>query len=349
MTEVPPPFIAPDVAILSPAPAASHRSRSNFFRLARNILIVLVVFAAWEILRSFCAYTDDAYVRADLVALAPQVTGHLIDVAITDNQPIHRGDLLVKIDPEPFQLAVNSSQAMLQEAAAGAQAAHDSIGAAQDELDAADAILQNAEATQARAAALGQAGFASRKAQDDALSALRDAQAAVAAKQALLEHARAQRAAKQAAVALAQAELDSAQWQLARTVIRSPVDGTVNNLNLQIGDTALADTPLIGIIAAHSWRIIANYKQSYLPALRPGETAWIWLDAHPWRFYRARIAGIGRGISRQQGDNGLLPYIAPTTEWIRLQHRFPVTIDLVNPPAGLTLYMGADARCIIFP
>jgi membrane fusion protein, multidrug efflux system len=311
--------------------------------------MVAILFAAWQISKSFCAYTADAYVRADLVALAPQITGHIIEVAVTDNQEVDRGDLLVKIDPEPFQLAVDSSQATLLETNADAGAASDSIAAAQDDLDAATAILQNAASTESRAASLGQAGFASRQTEDNALSALRDAQAAVAAKRALLDHARAQLAAKQAAVAVARAELKSAKWGLARTTIRSPTDGTVNNLSLQIGDTAQADTPLIGIIASHSWRLIANYKQSYLPALHPGQAAWVWLDSHPWHLYRGRIAGIGRGISRQQGDNGLLPYVAPTTDWIRLQHRFPVTIDLVNPPAGLTLYMGADARCLIFP
>jgi membrane fusion protein, multidrug efflux system len=178
---------------------------------------------------------------------------------------------------------------------------------------------------------------------------LRDAQANVAAKRAILDNAHAQLAAQQAAIAVAQAELASAEWQLARTTIHAPVDGTVNNLNPQVGDTAQANTPLIGIIAAHNWRIVANYKQSFLASLHPGGAAWIWLDAHPWHLYRARIRSIGRGISRHPGDDGLLPYVAPTTDWIRLQHRFPVTIDLVNPPPDLTLYMGADARCIVFP
>ncbi len=343
------PPVASAAPVIPPEKLSSRSAKSRVPRLAITVLVIAVVFAAWQISKSFCAYTADAYVRADLVALAPQVTGHITEVDVTDNQQINRGDLLVKVDPEPFQLAVDSSQATLQEANADAGAASDSVAAAEDDLEAAGAILQNAASTENRAASLSQAGFGSREAQDQALSAFRDAQAGVAAKRALLDHDRAQLAAKQAAVAVARAELDSAEWELARTIIRSPVDGTVNNLRLQIGDTAQADTPLIGIIASDSWRIIANYKQSYLPALQAGQTVWIWLDAHPWHLYRGRIVGIGRGISRQPGDGGLLPYVAPTTDWIRLQHRFPVTIDLVDPPANLTLYMGADARCLIFP
>jgi membrane fusion protein, multidrug efflux system len=349
MSELPPP---PDPPPSEPVPIpvqVTPRPHSRLLRPALALLGVIILFIAWEILTSFVAYTDDAYVRSDLVALAPQVTGHLVVITVVDDQAVQRGDLLAKIDPEPFQLAVDAANASLQQADAEADAMRDSMAAAQDQLDAANALLPDAEATERRATALGSAGFASRKAQEDAFAALRDAQADVAAKQATRDSVQAQLAAKQAAVVLAKAQLASAQWQLARTVIRAPVDGIVNNLNLQIGDTAQADTPLIGIVAANSWRIIANYKQSYLSSLRPGDTAWIWLDAHPWRFYRARIRSIGRAISRQPGDNGLLPYVPPTTDWIRLQHRFPVTVDLVDPPAGLTLYMGADARCIVFP
>jgi multidrug efflux system membrane fusion protein len=313
------------------------------------LVAAIGLFIAWQVLTSFVAYTDDAYVRSDLIALAPQVTGHLIAVDVVDEQEVHRGDLLASIDPEPFQLAVAADQASLRQANADAAAAGDSVTAAQDQADAAQALLANAQITEQRQAALGQSGFASRTEQDNALAVLRTSQADASAKQAMLATAQAELAAAQAAIAHAQATLDLAQWQLARTAITAPVDGVVINLNLRRGDTAQANTPLIGIVADSNWRIIANYKQSYLPGLHPGTTAWIWLDAHPWHIYRGRIRSIGRAIARQPGDDGLLPYVAPTTDWIRLQHRFPVTIDLVDPPPGLTLYMGADARCLVFP
>jgi multidrug efflux system membrane fusion protein len=150
------------------------------------------------------------------------------------------------------------------------------------------------------------------------------------------------------AVAAARAALDLADWQLTQTEIRAPADGAINNLGVNPGDTATAGTPLIGIVDAAGWRIVANYKESYIAGLHEGETAWVWLDTHPWRFYRARIEGVARGISRNEAEGRLLPYVAPTTDWIRLKRRFPVTLTLVDPPAGLMLYMGADARALIF-
>ncbi len=339
------PPAAETVAPALPPPPAVHRLR----RLVIGVGAVAGIFVAWEVVTRTIAYTDDAYVRSDLVAVAPQVTGHIIEVAVTDNQAVHRGDLLVRIDPVPFQLAVQARQATLREATRQAAADQDAIAAAQAGVTIANATSDDARTTEKRVSALALEDAASRQARDDAEAALSRAEATVAGARAMLQRAQALLDVQQNAIAQAQAELATAQWQLDRTDIPAPVDGTINNLDLQVGDTAHADTPLIGIVAAHAWRIIANYKQDYLHFLKPGQTAWVWLDSHPWHFYRARIAGIGRGISRAAGDGALLPYVAPTTDWIRLQRRFPVTIDLVDPPPDLTLYMGADARALVFP
>ena len=318
-------------------------------RTLLGIGALLLLLVAWQLLTSFVAYTDDAYVRSDLVAMAPQVTGHIITVAVSDNQIVHTGDLLIEIDPTPFQLAVNASRAELLRANATAQAGQASKAAAHDQLASAAAQLTDAQSIENRIAAISQSGAISRDEQDEALASSRSSQARVAANRAAIDRMQSLLTAQQGAIAQAQAELASAEWRLARTRIVAPVDGTINNLNVQVGDTAEADRPLIGIVAASGWRVIANYKQSYLSSLHPGATAWIWLDSHPWHLYRGRIRSIGRGIDRERGETRLLPYVSPSTDWIRLQHRFPVTIDLIDRPAGLTLYMGADARSLIFP
>jgi multidrug efflux system membrane fusion protein len=153
----------------------------------------------------------------------------------------------------------------------------------------------------------------------------------------------------QATEAQASAALALAEWQLARTRLVAPASGTVSSLTLRVGDTAQADTPLIGIIDAKAWRIIANYKESFIHEFSVGDTAWVSLDSSPWRLRRARIASVARGVSREPVPNRLLNYVAPTTDWIRLQRRFPVTLTLVDPPPDLKLYMGADARVLVLP
>jgi multidrug efflux system membrane fusion protein len=311
--------------------------------------VVLAVFALWELVTSFVAYTSDAYVRSDLISIAPQVTGRIISVPIQDNQTVHRGDLLVAIDPEPFQLALDAAQASVRQAAAQTLADQDSLHVADAQQQVADAGLAYAQETIHRVQTLESDSVASRAELDAANEALRHATGDVEAAKGGRAKAQQMLAADAAAQARAEVQLAIAQWRLDRTKILAPADGTINNLTLRVGDMARASEPLIGVVDAHAWRIIANYKQYFIAGFVVGGTAWVWLDSHPWHFYRGRIAGIGRGISRSPDAQTLLPYVAPTTDWIRLQRRFPVTVDLVDPPPDLRLLMGADARVLIFP
>jgi multidrug efflux system membrane fusion protein len=126
------------------------------------------------------------------------------------------------------------------------------------------------------------------------------------------------------------------------------VDGPAANLTVRRGDMALAHQPLLGIVDAHAWRVEANYKESYLRHLEPGHRAWIWLDARPWHLYRAHIQSLSHAISREQQARALLPYVSPTVDWIRLQRRIPVRFELDEPPPQAALFMGSDARVLVF-
>src|SRR5215472_13213172 len=332
-----------------PSAEAAANTLSPRARILLAAAAIVLLFIGWETLTNIVAYTGDAYVRSDLVAFAPQVTGHVVAVHIQDDQQVRRGDPLLSIDPVPFQLTVDARKASLAAANAQAQADRDAIAAAQDAVAAAIAARDLADVNQQRIARLEIDAAVSKEAPDTANEVLRRTRANADAAEAAIARAQRLLAMHQAAVSQAEAELATAEWQLSRTQLYAPVDGTINNLTVRVGDTARADEPLIGIVDANAFRIVANYKQSYIRAFQVGGTAWVWLDSHPWHFYRARIAGIARGISRTQTEAGLLPYVAPTTDWIRLQRRFPVTLTLVTPPPDNLLFMGADARVIIFP
>jgi multidrug efflux system membrane fusion protein len=321
-------------------------------RYKRVLLVaggLVVAFLCWEIATRLVAYTADAYVRSDLIGVAPQVTGRILAVHVHDNQTVRRGDPLVSIDPEPFRLAVEGLKAQIREAEAQAAADRDAAAGAKALEEQAAAALQLAQVTQRRIAKLSTEGDATAQALDSANEALRRAETGVDAARAAIARDQQMLAMHEAGIARAQAELATAQWRLERTEVRALADGTINNLTVRVGDTARAEVPLIGVVDAAAWRIVANYKQDYLRYFRVGGTAWVWLDSHPWQLHRARITGVARAINREQAVSELLPYVAPTTDWIRLQRRFPVTLVLVDPPADLTLYMGADARTLIFP
>lgn len=330
-----------------PGPAVSALLRRRRRRLLLATGGALLAFLAWEASISFVFYTDDAYVRSDVVAVAPEVTGHIVAVHVSDNQAVRQGDQLVSIDPVPFQLVLDEREAQLREAAAVVAADQDAVTAAQAQAQAAAAAQTLAESNYQRIHALSSDQFASAAALDTATETLSRARADAGAAQAAIARAQQTTVMHQAVTACLQAEVATAQWRLDRTELRAPVGGIVSNLTLRVGDTATAGVPLIGMVDDHAWRIVANYKQDVIRRLQVGGAAWVWLDTHPWRFHRATIQGISRAISRTPDVPGLVPYVAPTTDWIRLQRRFPVTLVLVDPPQDLALYMGADARAVV--
>lgn len=310
---------------------------------------IAAAFVIYEVATSFVAFTNDAFVQADLVAVAPQVTGQVVAVHVADNQQVARGDRLLSLDPVPFQLLVAGHQADVEEATAQEAADQAAIALTLDAQGSAAATLQYMRDNQRRLAALGRNQDVSRADLERADDSLTRAASAGDAAMAGISQARAMADMHRAAKARAIAEMAIAQWRLARTEILAPATGTVTSLTIRPGDPARENVPAIGIVDAGSFRIVANYKQSYIRDLTVGGTAWVWLDSAPWHFYRARIAGIARGISRDPVAGPLLAYVAPTTDWIRLQRRFPVTLTLVDPPPGGRLFMGADARVVIFP
>jgi multidrug efflux system membrane fusion protein len=340
--------VDPNPKPAEPKPAAPANP-PHWHRVALIVGGIAVLFAAWQILTSVVAYTDDAYVRSDLIAIAPEVTGRIVAVHVTDNQEVKVGDKLLDIDPEPFALAVNQARADLAEAKARVVVAQDDLETAQAVLEQSTSARTYAAETQQRLADLVRTNNAPRAALDKANDELRRAEAEMIVSRSVIAKARSTVIAQRAARDRAEAELATAEWRLGRTTIASPAAGSIVNLTVRVGDTATAEVPSIGIVDATSWRIVANYKQDYIRSFEVGGTAWVWLDSQPWHFHRARIGGIARGISREPGQEKILPYVAPTTDWIRLQRRIPVTLFLVDPPPGNRLYMGADARTVIFP
>jgi multidrug efflux system membrane fusion protein len=310
---------------------------------------VFFAFALYEIVTSFVAYTADAYVQSDLIKLAPQVTGHILAVHVTDNQSVAEGDLLVTIDPTLFQLEVEQRKAEVDEARAHVAADQDLLASSRDSLTEVASAAAYARDNQRRLAILAKEQDVARAELDQADDALRRADAALEGARQAIAQAQSDITMHQAAQARATAALAIAEWRLARTRLVAPTTGTINNLTVRVGDTAEANVPLIGIVDARAWRIVANYQESFIRSFEIGSEAWVWLDSEPWTLHRAKIAGIARGISRHPASAALLPYVAPATDWIRLQRRFPVTLTLVDPPEDLKLYMGADARVVILP
>jgi multidrug efflux system membrane fusion protein len=326
---------------------ASARPRIRH-RLRILVSIIAILAFLYFVPDLFVAFTEDAYVRSDFVEVAPEVAGVVDRVEVANDQKVTVGTPLATLDPKPFDLAVDLSQRRILQASSAVKVRQDEATVLIAELDAAKAAVTLAQRDYERSATLVKDQTVSQQIMDRTTDERQKAVDAVAGVEAKLRVNAEAVATALADVDVAKAQLAVDQYNLSRTRIVAPVSGYVTNLSLRPGAYAKAGEPIIGLIDDTQWRVVANFKEYVASRLRPGMRAWIWLDSHPWRFFSARVVSIGRGIARDQDRGRLLPYVAPTTDWIRLARRMQVTLAL-EPVPEVSLFMGADARVLLFP
>ena len=325
--------------------SAQPRSRRRLRILVSIIAILAFLYFVPDL---FVAFTEDAYVRSDFVEVAPEVAGVVDRVEVANDQKVTVGTPLATLDPKPFDLAVDLSQRRILQASSAVKVRQDEATVLIAELDAAKAAVTLAQRDYERSATLVKDQTVSQQIMDRTTDERQKAVDAVAGVEAKLRVNAEAVATALADVDVAKAQLAVDKYNLSRTRIVAPVSGYVTNLSLRPGAYAKAGEPIIGLIDDTQWRVVANFKEYVASRLRPGMRAWIWLDSHPWRFFSARVVSIGRGIARDQDRGRLLPYVAPTTDWIRLARRMQVTLAL-EPVPEVSLFMGADARVLLFP
>jgi multidrug efflux system membrane fusion protein len=330
-----------------PTGDASAQPRSRH-RLRILVSIIAILAFLYFVPDLFVAFTEDAYVRSDFVEVAPEVAGVVDRVEVANDQKVTVGTPLATLDPKPFDLAVDLSQRRILQASSAVKVRQDEATVLIAELDAAKAAVTLAQRDYERSATLVKDQTVSQQIMDRTTDERQKAVDAVAGVEAKLRVNAEAVATALADVDVAKAQLAVDQYNLSRTRIVAPVSGYVTNLSLRPGAYAKAGEPIIGLIDDTQWRVVANFKEYVASRLRPGMRAWIWLDSHPWRFFSARVVSIGRGIARDQDRGRLLPYVAPTTDWIRLARRMQVTLAL-EPVPEVSLFMGADARVLLFP
>jgi len=346
----------------SPAPARATSLRGM---RAIPVLVTLtaVALAAWLGRETWAAYMDaawtrDATVRAYVVTLAPEVAGRIVELHVADNKLVHKGDLLMVIDPTNYRIAVSQSEATVRQAQANvqnidAQAATQQaqISANQAHVDQARAVLVFAQQQAARSQTLAGEGFGSVQNSQQFTSQLRAQQAAVQSaeedlnlSQRQVESLKAQRLGAEATLAQVKAQLDQARVNLERTRILSPVEGYVTNLSTRLGDYSNVGVNVLSLVDADSYWIDGYFEETNLPLIRAGDRATIKLIGHS-SILRGHVDSIARAISvsNAQPNNQGVATVNPIFTWVRLAQRIPVRIQIDAVPPGVVLAAGMTA------
>lgn len=301
--------------------------------------------------------TDDAYLQADLVHMAPDVGGRIVELDVRDNQAIHRGQVLFRIDPEPYRLRVDQARATVMGLEATLAVTADQVASQTSKADAAARGIGAAEAqsvlaasTLARLEPLLGRGFVTAQQVDQARTTQRTAQIALLQSRLQADEARQGITSTKpisADLEAARATLALAERDLNKTVVRAPCDGRITALDIAAGEFAAVGVPLFTIIDTEHWYAIGNFRETDLAAIRPAQHATVYVMAQPSRPLRGQVDSLGWGVASDVSATvGGLPHVERTLNWVRIAARFPVRILLDAPPDDLMRF-GATAVIVI--
>ena len=295
--------------------------------------------------------TDNAYVQQDMVSVAPEVNGIITEVLVHENQVVHRGDVLFRIDPRPYRIALANVEAQISGAQVQVnQLEARSSGTAAD-ISGAEANLAYQQREFSRLDELMRQGWITRTRYDEQLHNLQEARerlanaraASVTAQSALREGG----SGNQPAVEAASVARDQALLNLSRTEVRAPADGVISQTHrLQVGATAVTGVPVLTLVRSGTVYVEANYKETDLANMYVGQPAEIRIDAYPGLHITGHVASIGAGTGSQFS---VLPAQNASGNWVKVRQRVPVRISIDGNPgrpmlAGLSADVTVDTR-----
>jgi len=318
-------------------------------RLLSVGIIAAAAAAALFVTRLYYIYprTDDAYVRANLIGVAPHVSGPIVKLPIVDNQHVRKDELLFVVDPRPYQAALDALVAKLQLTDLRIQGLSAAIAAAQAEQKRREADLAYARQYLHRIEPLLAKHYVTANDVFDARSKMRAADAAVENARSTVRQARnelGQYGDINARRKQAQAEVTDARLNIEYCHVRAPFDGYVTNLNIAVGQYANEGKDVLNLIDNRVWYVVANFRENFLDHIRPGMTARIYLLSYPNHPFHGIVQGVGWALYQQNGASiEGLPQVEPTLNWVRLSQRFPVRITLDHGDPNFPLRTGQTA------
>lgn len=330
------------------SPKNNHKARRVAIIAIILLVIVGLVWFVWWFLHRDKVSTDDAYVRADIAQIAPRVTGTVAKVFVRDNEHVAKGDVLFTLDPADFKAALSEAEANLQAARASYTASQQDLSVtrqtssadidnARAALESAQAEAERAEADAERYRALYKKHEVSKQQLDQMNTQAKSADAQVRQARAQLAQAKAspdrielkksQASSAKARIAQAEAQVEQARLNLSYTEVRAPHAGKIAQKSVVPGSQVSAGQSAMALVQTDPW-VVANFKETQLDRVRPGQPVNMEIDAYPGREFDGRVESIqaGTGVTFS-----LLPPQNATGNFVKIVQRVPVKIIFSKP------------------
>jgi membrane fusion protein, multidrug efflux system len=334
---------------------ARFGQRSILFRLLlmASIPLVLVAIAAYLYLTAGrSASTDDAYVQADKIVISSDVSGRVVAVAVKDNQPVKTGQVLIRLDDGSYKIALAKAQAQLAATKLQIDGLRATYKQRLSDVKAAQNTFDYMQREADRQAQLLATHITSQQKYDEARHNLDAARQQLSSAQHQLANVLASLGGnpdlptdQHPLVLQAQAQIDQAALDLSDTVIKAPADGYVTQVNhLPVGQYLTAATPAFDLVTTDRSWIEANFKETDLTRMRPGQSATCDIDTYPDRSFRAHVDSISAGTG---SEFSVLPPQNSTGNWVKIVQRIPVRLAIDNPDPDHPLRAGMSATCAV--
>lgn len=293
--------------------------------------------------------TDDAYVHATIYPISARIPGTVMEVLVEDDQVVERDQLLVRLDPEDPSLKVRMARAALASAQTNHAEAKIGLAGAEAEDRLAEAKLEQARVDLDRAETLWKKGSISKEQYDRAVTQNRVLTAQRLVTQARIAAAQARITSSEANLESAKTQLAQAELQLSYTEIRSPSKGYVSQKSAEAGKVVQPGAPLMAVVDLEDLWIEANYKESQLERIRPGQEAEVRLDVYPKIVLSGRVESIRAGTG---AAFSLFPPENATGNWVKIVQRIPVKIVLDGQEVDSNrplLRVGMSSEVTVYP
>lgn len=335
--------------------AESPEQRTGSARFVALVVVVLLVLIAllYALMDRYVPSSPRGVVSANVVQIAPRVSGTVIRVHVSDDAVVQAGDPLFSLDPRPFELAVQQAEANLGTALQTVDASGASLVAAQAAVTQARTTLENTRAEADRTFQLEERGIVAAARGDDARAAVENAAARLDQAQANLDSARAQLGpdgADNPTIRAATAQLEQAQYDLASTTVTAPHLGVVTNVTLSDGQFIGAGSPALTFIDAEAGWITVDLRENQLQKIEAGDPAHVLFDALPGRIFDARVQSIAWGIAPGRTVQDGLVANQRSTQWFEPARTIPVRIELEGGMENwpYAVRVGGKAHAVIF-
>ncbi len=325
-------------------------------QIRRITLIVLGLCAfllVWYLVADrYTPYTSSARVTGHIIPIAPQVSGEVIDVGVAVNQRVQAGEVLLRINPADYELAVEQAEAALEQATQNIGASVESLAVSEAELSQSLTQLEYYRVESKRIFELEQRGVLSQSDGDKARAEVEKAEARVDSARAKLERAQ-QRLGSEGEdnpqIRQALSQLQNARLDLSRTEIIAPGNGGVTSVSISEGNFAQAGMPLITFVSSETAWIEAYMRENSLGNISAGNSVEIVLDSAPGTVFKGEIASIGFAVSWQNtAQAGQLQSVSAPRSWLRDAQRFPVIVRFNDDSVRGLLRAGGQADVVVY-